>query len=101
MTRERLPNDVRRADILAAAYSLACEVGLDYITRDAVATAASCSTGLVSSYYNIDMLKRAVLYRAIELRNWELMKHCLLEPYKSTVPLSGRIRKLLLQRLGG
>lgn len=100
MTRERLDTKVRRADILAAAYSLACEVGFDYVTRDAVAAAACCSTGLVSSYYDMDALKRSVLYKAIELRNWDMMRHCLVDPWKSSVPLPKQLRKTLLGRLG-
>lgn len=59
------PND-RRNEILKSAMTQAKVVGYQNITRDSVADGASCSTGLVTRYFNtMGQLKRAVMRAAV------------------------------------
>lgn len=92
MPRHRLPVETRRADIAAAAYRVASEVGLDKLTRDAVASEALCSTGLVSLHFTSRTLKVAALRLAITYRDWEMMRFLLVEPYR---PMYRKLPKAL------
>lgn len=58
---------IRREEILNAAIELANKIGYQNITRDAVASLAGISAGLIALYFNtMAQLKEAVMRTAIE-----------------------------------
>lgn len=64
--RKRLPEDVRKTQILDAAIAEAKVEGYQWITRDAIAQRAGVSTGLITRHYTtMVQLKRAVLRAAV------------------------------------
>jgi len=61
VTRRRIDPKLRRASIVSAAVRVAERVGLDAVTRDAVAEEAGVKAVTVSKYFNtMPQLKRAV-----------------------------------------
>ena len=72
---------VRKAQILAAAMSLASEVGHKNITRDAVAMRCDISSSAVAKYYStMHKLKAAVLCEAIRSYYMPVLQHCAADP---------------------
>jgi AcrR family transcriptional regulator len=68
--RERLTPKERKAIILDAALRLAVRVGYTSIRRDAVATEAGCSNGLVNKYYgSLKQLRRDLMREAVRVGN--------------------------------
>lgn len=67
--RRRLTRDASKREIIIAAGHLALRVGLQNITRDAVANEAGRAAGTVSKYFTIEELRDAVLIVAIEENN--------------------------------
>lgn len=66
MTKRRLDPDVRSAQILSAAVTLAKRRGFSRLTRDAIAEEAGVSVGLVSNYLGtMDDLRNEVMRRAV------------------------------------
>ena len=64
--RRRLSDDVRKSTIVDAALTLAERDGFTGFTRDAVATAAGCSMGLVNHHFGtMNQLRRDVMRAAI------------------------------------
>lgn len=63
----RLNADARAGIILEAAIRLAESKGYTRITRDDIAAAAGCSTGLVSRYLGtMPQMRRTIMRRAVE-----------------------------------
>ena len=70
----RLEPEVRREQILASAVSLARRKGYSKITRDGIAEAAKCSTGLVTSRFGtMTALRRDIMREAIRLEILEIL----------------------------
>lgn len=70
----RLEVAEREAAILKAALEVAEHVGYQWITRDAIAARADCSTGLVSRYFGtMPDLKRKVMREAVRVGNLKLI----------------------------
>lgn len=89
----RLPHDQRKANILKAAYQLAQADGYHTLTREAVATEAGVSRGLVTYYFlSIALLREAVMQAAIEAGNAEIVAAGLTArcPVAQTAPLDLR-----------
>lgn len=64
---KRLDPADREAEILAKALSLAASKGYAKVTREQIAAAAGCSTGLVSRYFGtMTNLRRTLMRKAIE-----------------------------------
>ena len=69
MKPKRLEPAAREAEILAAALKLAATRGYAKISREQIAEAAGCSTGLVSRYFGtMTNLRRTLMRKAIERR---------------------------------
>jgi AcrR family transcriptional regulator len=62
--RERMAPDDRKGTILRAAVELAAKLGYMNVTRDAIATNAGVSTGLVTRYFNSMPEMRLAIVRA-------------------------------------
>lgn len=64
--RKRLEPDDRTGQILAAAIKLATRKGFHALTRDAIATEADVSSGLVSKYFGkMDKVRDAIMREAV------------------------------------
>lgn len=69
-----LKSEKTRQAVLEVAYSVACEVGYQWLTRKAVATRAGVSVGTVSGAFGgIIPLKRSVLKLAVDRGNTQLI----------------------------
>lgn len=69
MTAKKSATD-RRAQILAAAVTLAAKRGYQNVTRDEIAQAAGISAGLVNKYFETMIrLRRDVMRAAVRERN--------------------------------
>jgi AcrR family transcriptional regulator len=66
MTRERLDPEDRKSQILDVAMAMAKKDGYTRITRDAVASKAKVSTGLVTMYFSMDALRDAIIKLAVK-----------------------------------
>lgn len=72
--RERLPNDVRREQILQAALSLAVSNGYRSITRAEIAITAGVADGQINHIFGgMTELRRAVMRSAIQHRHVEII----------------------------
>jgi len=89
----------RTQAITEAAYAMARKHGLSEFTRDQVAAHMGMSTGYVSTYFDSDGLRMAVLRRSIELRDWKMMANLLVPPYKDRVKIPRALRAELAHRL--
>lgn len=64
--RRRLSADIRKEQILAAAFKYARKVGYDNLTRDAVAEFAGVSTGQVTRIFgSVDRMRDDVISHAV------------------------------------
>jgi len=80
MSRKRLDVEVRKTQILDAAVILATEHGYTKVSRDAIATAANCSVGLVSLHFGtMLLLKRAIVSAAIDRENLTIIAQAIVE----------------------
>lgn len=68
MARQRLKPELRREVLLDHALAAARQYGYAKVTRQQIATTASCSTGLVSSYFGTMPDLRRTLMRAAVTR---------------------------------
>jgi AcrR family transcriptional regulator len=80
----------RQNEVLDAAVRLSMQVGYQQITRDAVAVEADCGSGTVNvCYRSMDVLRRAVVDRAIATQNLIIIAQYLADPNPD--PAIGRI----------
>jgi len=71
----------RQNEVLDAAVRLSMQVGYQQITRDAVAVEAGCGCGTVNvCYRSMDVLRRAVIDRAIATENLIVLVQYLADP---------------------
>jgi AcrR family transcriptional regulator len=74
LKRDYFTKDSRREQILDAAYRMARMRGLNYLTRDAVASAAGSANGSVTYCFgNMGALTDAIMSRAIEFKDHRLI----------------------------
>lgn len=72
--RKRLDAQVRKADILDAALTLARVRGYNKITRAEIAQAAGCSASLPSAYFGtINKMRRAIMSAAVARRDIQVV----------------------------
>lgn len=69
MTITRMTPKDRKADILKAAVVVASRVGFTAMRQQHIVDEAKCSYGLMTRYYTMTNIKRAVMRVAIEDRN--------------------------------
>lgn len=102
MEKTRLPREERsalmrassRAAILAAAVTLAEELGYQNFTRNDVAAKAGTSAGLVShSFGTIDALREEVLSEAVKTKNLTIIGQALAAGHPSVQDLSPALKK--------
>ena len=94
----KIPELVRRETILKAAHRMAQLHGLDGFTRQQVATEAQCSTGCVSTYYDAEALRTAVLKYSVEVKDWKLMQHLVLGKYRGRLRIPAALKKQIIAR---
>ena len=91
--RQRLPRDEynsqmkdrTRAQILAAALSIAKRYGLVSVKRDAVASEANCAAGTVNFHFQtVAMLHNEVIKEAIRTRALRVIAEGIVGGYQST-----------------
>src|SRR4051812_36301386 len=99
MTIQRLTATARRDEILRAALRVAKREGFIEFTRDQVAVEAGCSTGTISTYYDIDGLKLAVLKLALKLQAWGILRGLLIGPYKGRIRITKEQKQQILQHI--
>lgn len=92
-SRKKLNADERRESIAIAAYSIALNLGFNHITRDSVAAAAGCATGLVSRYFPAESLRRVVFRMAIKHENLKILQHNMVGEYAGLVPMPPDLRR--------
>lgn len=91
----RLEPDTRKAEILAAAMTLARQHGYRDLTRNQIAEEAGCSPGLVTRYYYaMPLLLSEVLTEAVRLEELDLVAQGLVhgEPAAWAAPAQLRAR---------
>jgi len=101
MARKRLPEEVRKSQILDAALTEAQECGYQWITRDAIAVRAGVSTGLVTRHWStMIQLKRAVLRAAIDREVLPIIAQGLADknPHTANIPDALKARALATLR---
>lgn len=87
--------DVRREQILAAALRLSTTLGYDRITRDAVASEAACSQGLVNMYFgNMPGLRDAVMAYAVAQGNLKVVAQGLIGRHPEALKAPQSLRSL-------
>lgn len=85
-----------KATILGAAVSLSRKNGLHRLTRLDVATAAECSTGIVSHHYgDMDGLRAAVIEYAVQHEVLEILAQARADKH----PALGRMSAALKERV--
>lgn len=82
-----------RERIERAAYAIAQKLGIDAVTRDAVADKARCSSGLVSTYYSGVALKLAAYQKAIDAEDLTLVAHLLTSPLRGHLDVPPSVKR--------
>lgn len=76
----RMSPTERKAQLVAAAYSLAAANGIKQVTRIAIAHATDTTDGLVNRYFgNRDGLRKALLDEAVARKDKEVLGYALVE----------------------
>ena len=69
MTRKRMTPADRRTEVLMAALRASARIGYNRVTRDAIATEAACSPGLVSLCLGtVPQMRRVIMREAVRSR---------------------------------
>jgi AcrR family transcriptional regulator len=94
----------RQNEVLDAAVRLSMQVGYQQITRDAIAVEAGCGSGTVNvCYRSMDVLRRAVVDRAIATENLIIIAQYLADPDPDPEVgrITARLKKATLAFLAG
>lgn len=89
--KKRLQPEARRAQILAAAVTIAADKGFDAIKRDRVGRAAGVNGASLYHYFSsIDALRREVVRVAIESENLKAIGRAVVAGYWVDEPLRSK-----------
>ncbi len=98
----RLPHDVRYKQILDKAVELVIADGLANLTRDGLAEFAGISQGQIGYYFeDMDGLREAIVLRAIENQNIEVLAEAMRYKHPAIYNLSEKLRKAAIKILIG
>lgn len=86
--RNRFSPAVRKSQIVAAALALAGVHGYGRVTRDQIAVAAGCSTGLVSTFGTMTNLRRDIVRAAVQSQDLVVLGQALAarDPHAQAAP---------------
>lgn len=104
--RRRLKPEERKQEILKAALKISIKMGFQCITRFAVAKEARITEGLLTYYYKISQLKKAVLKEAIkccvqegaDVNEASIVAQAILVKHPLTETLSSRFKEKIISR---
>lgn len=99
MTRYEQMNKASRDKIVNAAFTMAAEEGLLSIRRNAVADRAGIAHSLVTYYFNMNQLQDAIIERAIECEQVDILAQGLALSNRIAVAAPAKLKSKALATL--